>query len=336
MMRRLMRPLLAAVLTVLTAPAAAPGADIDLQAFTTSIHRDLPDARFELKGGTDGPVAVVREIEFYWQDENTPVQVISTGGARTMDLRGRGFVLEDMNFDGYTDLRVQAFVPAGPNIPYLYWLYDPKTGRFKGSRELEEIASPVFDPHERVIRSVNRNGAAVHVSRTYRWVDGVPRLLRVEETRVHPDEGVREVAVRELENGQWVTTQRRRTSLWSSFPLPASVSVEQQIVDPPVGWLVRPEPVKHRVTRVTVHEGRPEERAVLRHDEEETRGDRRILEWKLQPDGPAERYWISVHYASTEITLSRPLPGGASALRVVLYRNRRIEGFETVERVEVR
>jgi hypothetical protein len=331
-----MRPLLVLVLALPVSPSAALGAGTDLRELTARIHPDLPVGRFELKGGADGPVTVIREIEFYWEDENQPAQVISTGGARTLEPRGRGFVLEDMNFDGYTDFRVQAFVPAGPDIPYLYWLFDPKTGRFEGNRNLEEIASPVFDPEKRVIRSVNRNGAAVHVSRTYRFVDGVPRLFRVEETRIDSEEGVQEVRVQELEGGQWVTTDRRRTSLWSPIAIPPAVSVEQRIVHPPEDWLVRTEPVDHRVTRVTVYDGRPEERAVLRCDEEGTRGDRLVRVWRLQPGDSPERYWLSVHYAATEISLARPLPEGASALRVVLLRHRKIEGFETVESVEVR
>ena len=195
MMHWSMRPLLAAVLAALLSSGAAAEADSDLRELSAPIHPDLPVARFELKGSTDGPVAVVREVEFYWKDENAPVQVISTGGARTMDLHGPGFVLEDMTFDGYTDFRIQAFVPAGPDIPYLYWLYNPETGRFEGNKDLEEISSPVFDPGEGVIRSVNRDGAAVHVSRAYRYEEGVPRLFRVEETRIDPDEGVREITV---------------------------------------------------------------------------------------------------------------------------------------------
>src|ERR1700720_1454639 len=40
------------------------------------------------------------------------------------------FIIEDINFDGVNDIRLLQFLPAAPNLPYYYWIYDRKSGKF--------------------------------------------------------------------------------------------------------------------------------------------------------------------------------------------------------------
>lgn len=328
---------MAALLTAaVSAAGPAEAREGDLGEVTATIHPDLPAARFELKGHREGPVLVVRAVEFYWGDDNDPAQVISTGGARTRSIQGEGFVLEDVNFDGYKDLRVQAFVREGTDIPYLYWLYDPEAGRFEGNRKLEEIPSPSFHPEKDEIRSVSRSSDTVRVTRSYRYVDGVPKLFRIEEARIDPKAGEKEVTVQALEEGRWVMAEKRRESLWSPLTFSRGLSVEQRVVDAPQPWEVRSEPVEHRVTRVTVTDGRPEEGAVCPWDRQDSRDDRHVLVWVLDPDASPGPHWITLHYRGTSMALSRPLPESASSLRAVFLRGQGPGGDEVLDRIEVR
>jgi len=306
-----------------------------LREVSATVHPDLPAVRLVLQGSVDGATATIERIDVYFGPKTEPAQVIAVGGATAPDVGGAGFILEDMNFDGYADFRVQAFVPAGPNTPYLYWLYDPASGGFKPNRTLEEIASPTFHPAERVIRSENRSSAASWVTRSYHYVDGVPRLFREKETRIDPDEGVQEVRVRELKDGVWVEHAEQRMSLWTPFSLPSVLRVEQQVVNPPEGWIVQRKSLPHRVTRITVFDGRPEQKVSLRYHRMDSKEGRTIAIWKLDPAGSPEGYWISAHFASTDAVLSRPLPRGITRLRTISNPNQRIEGFEVIERVEV-
>ena len=41
-----------------------------------------------------------------------------------------GFVVEDINFDGYADIRIVEDLPAGPNISYTCWMWDKKVGQW--------------------------------------------------------------------------------------------------------------------------------------------------------------------------------------------------------------
>jgi hypothetical protein len=43
---------------------------------------------------------------------------------------GSDIVIEDMNFDGINDFRIIAMLPPGPNIPYICFLWDKKSGKF--------------------------------------------------------------------------------------------------------------------------------------------------------------------------------------------------------------
>jgi hypothetical protein len=47
------------------------------------------------------------------------------------------FIVEDINFDGYNDVRLLQFVPAGPNYPYYYWTFNPKTKKFQRRKDFE-------------------------------------------------------------------------------------------------------------------------------------------------------------------------------------------------------
>ncbi|NJW55274.1 XAC2610-related protein, partial [Salinimicrobium oceani] len=61
------------------------------------------------------------------------------------------FLTEDMNFDGRTDFRLIEFLPAGPNIPYLYWIYNPEQDLFEANSAYTEIIFPDFDNEKKEI-----------------------------------------------------------------------------------------------------------------------------------------------------------------------------------------
>jgi LysM repeat protein len=88
-------------------------------------------------------------------------------------------IVGDMNYDGNDDFRIVKFLPAGPNIPYLYYLYDPGTRSFIYSKAYENITSPEF-PGNSEIRSKWRESAAKSGIDTYTVANNTPRLTRRE------------------------------------------------------------------------------------------------------------------------------------------------------------
>ena len=76
----------------------------------------------------------------------------------------------DVNFDGLPDLSIALALPAGPDLPYQTWLFDPATRRFKDApRALQDIPSPVFDARHKTVASQWTNGCCDHGVTTYRW-----------------------------------------------------------------------------------------------------------------------------------------------------------------------
>ncbi|NVJ11280.1 nitrite reductase, partial [Myxococcus sp. AM001] len=81
--------------------------------------------------------------------------------------------LIDANFDGWPDLSLAMFLPAGPNIPHQTWLYDVATGRFVDAPAgLQDISSAEFDPVHRIVYSYWRASCCEHGVSTYRWNGG--------------------------------------------------------------------------------------------------------------------------------------------------------------------
>ncbi len=82
-----------------------------------------------------------------------PSQIIQSLDTKTwFDNTGLNFKLEDVNFDSYQDLRLMVGIPTGP-IPYLCWLFDPKTGQFVHSQKLSGLASLEVDADNKQIIS---------------------------------------------------------------------------------------------------------------------------------------------------------------------------------------
>lgn len=179
---------------------------------TSRIHPDLPEFSFTLIDGArqgSSPAPPPATIEIRRGAETRPWQVI--GGLEVESSAiGDAPALEvlDMDFDGYADLRVAQFRPAAPNVPYFNWLFDPASGRFVRSAELDAIVSPVFDAQARQIRSEWRDGAARYGIDIYEIVRGKPLLAR-KELREYTQPGVHTRTVSRLVDGAWKVVERR-------------------------------------------------------------------------------------------------------------------------------
>ena len=88
-------------------------------------------------------------------------------------------IVGDMNYDGNDDFRILRNVPAGPNIPYLYYIYDPATRLFVYNQAYANITSPEF-PGNNEVRSQWRESAAKWGVDTYTIANNTPRLTKRE------------------------------------------------------------------------------------------------------------------------------------------------------------
>lgn len=102
-----------------------------------------------------------------------------------IDHQNIGLLIADMNFDTLPDFAVMEFAAAGPNTPYLYFLFNAETGMFDASPALSRITAPVFDANSGTITSRWRDNAVRSGLDRYAWRDGtlvlVERIERLDD-----------------------------------------------------------------------------------------------------------------------------------------------------------
>ena len=68
--------------------------------------------------------------------------------------------VEDVNADGYADLKFLHWWGATGNRTYFYWLFDKATGKFEYEKQLAELPNVSPDPETHEIKTHSNTGAA--------------------------------------------------------------------------------------------------------------------------------------------------------------------------------
>lgn len=108
--------------------------------------------------------------------------------------------VEDVNFDGFADLRIMKYLPGGANVPYLFWLYDPIEKKFVESKAFEVVMSPQVDSSQKMLISRQRSSAAEYTTEYYKPKGRLPVLVKREE-RTYQSDGSSVMKVYEIKNG---------------------------------------------------------------------------------------------------------------------------------------
>lgn len=95
--------------------------------------------------------------------------------------------VEDINFDGFADIRLVKYLTGGANVPYLYWLFDPVGKEFVSAPQFEVIVSPEIDHENKLLVSRQRASAAEYRVEYYDPLSTSPILVRREERTFQPD-----------------------------------------------------------------------------------------------------------------------------------------------------
>ncbi len=108
--------------------------------------------------------------------------------------------LEDENFDNAIDIRLLAGCGAGPDCAYFHWFYNKSSKKFMRYKYLDDIVNPEFDKDKRIIFSSWRSSLTERGSSTYRYIKGVPVLIK--ENTVKFEDGYTISIERRLINGK--------------------------------------------------------------------------------------------------------------------------------------
>ena len=130
--------------------------------------------------------------------------------AQTFSRDTLELLIEDMDFDGFADMRIMAFAPAGPNIPYICWLWDKGKKQFVHDAELSEITSLEVDHENKWITCSNRVNAVSRRREFYRYIDGKLTLFKAEDVFFDDDGETCEIVTWELKDGTLTETDREK------------------------------------------------------------------------------------------------------------------------------
>ena len=119
-------------------------------------------------------------------------------------------LFEDLNFDGWDDMRIVPYVGAGANIPYIVWLWDTGKKQFVHDEALSALVNIRADKDAKIIKSGGRYSAAEYGEDYYKYIDGKLTLFKsVVWTYLDgEDEGMVEEVTSELKNGKMAETGR--------------------------------------------------------------------------------------------------------------------------------
>lgn len=88
------------------------------------------------------------------------------------------FAIEDMNFDGYNDMRLLiGGIGTGHNLSYNYWLYDPESKTFKPTSIFDELTEPYFNASTETVTSYQWGGQMGSSSTEYELHNGKLRVV---------------------------------------------------------------------------------------------------------------------------------------------------------------
>ncbi len=158
-----------------------------------------------------GNAKFIKRIDIYNHSDLELLQEIELDSAWTPDLENYGVHIEDMNFNGYKDFRVQRSLGASFNVPFKYWLWDEEKCRFVKCDKLAKIISPEFNQEEETITSWIRINAVRDIEYTYQYIDDVPTKIKEVEKGLKDINGESHIyhIKRELEDRDMKVTEER-------------------------------------------------------------------------------------------------------------------------------
>ncbi|MDM8557773.1 LysM peptidoglycan-binding domain-containing protein [Candidatus Parabeggiatoa sp. HSG14] len=146
-----------------------------------SIHPTLPEFVFKLVGKPIEHGVKVEEIHIHRGSESKPFQTFKVSATPIIigEKNDVAFYIEDVNFDGYLDMRLMESMSVVPT--FLYWLFEQQTEQFVSNSAFAKISSPKFDAEKKQILSDWQEGCCTHMTNYYQVINNNPLLVRQEK-----------------------------------------------------------------------------------------------------------------------------------------------------------
>lgn len=166
-----------------------------------TITKSLP--RIGIKVGS------VKSITILNVADTNKKQVIIPGKNETAwpwtdDTKYEKFILEDINFDGYNDIRL---LNSADTFGYYCWTFQPATGKFIEDTVLSKFINPQFDQQQKLVYQ-NLENSGDKRTQIFRYINGVLTLIEEDETNYDSIHKTTTITIRKLINGKMQITNR--------------------------------------------------------------------------------------------------------------------------------
>lgn len=195
-------------------PEGNPISDSDLERFyekrrddlitvthTGKLREDMPEFLFRLTAYYDlcREGYALQTVDVYQGDtllQTISIPELTLWGETRIDVSSQdtlGFELEDVNFDGYLDIRLFDTLNGNYRVEWIYLVWNVEEQRFENDPRLNQISLASFNQEEQLIYGMERDGAVNHYYSTYQYIDGEIVLIRYyeEEGLAISDEQIR-------------------------------------------------------------------------------------------------------------------------------------------------
>lgn len=169
---------------------------------TGKLREDMPEFTFQLTAYYDLQMKgyALQTVDVYQDDtrlQTISIPELTAGGQTCIDASLKdtlGFELEDVNFDGYQDIRLFDTLNGNYRTEWVYLVWNAEEQKFENDTRLNQISLAVFDQEEHLIYGMERGGAAYHYYSTYQYIDGEIVKIRYyeEEGFVLSDEQIKQ------------------------------------------------------------------------------------------------------------------------------------------------
>lgn len=174
-------------------------------ALSTAIGKDAPSVEIVIR---EGKIAIYSQDERHALLQEIPYSLPNDAKLAPSDL----VTFEDMNFDGYMDLKIAASVGRANRYDDC-WLWDKASRKFVLHEALSQLASLVFNPECKTVRSYAHISASDSEEATYTWKNGkLSPIQRIERTASKDGKKLIEREYRPNEQGKLRLVRKQEVS----------------------------------------------------------------------------------------------------------------------------
>lgn len=152
------------------------------------IHPALPAYVFRVRWHKDADF--IDRIEVQRNGSPKVIQTIEEVEVQSPPPDFEHLQVEDVNFDGFKDLKIFGWAGATGNVGYSYWLFNKKKGVFVFHEKLSDLCDPQPEPKTKEVVSYCKGGMVgqEYTEQTFKWSKKGNLVLVLEETQTWDDE----------------------------------------------------------------------------------------------------------------------------------------------------